>query len=551
MWPFDDPNQPDPNDPTGGTGVAAWSPAITAAYQRDPRIALAQSLMEQGQQRGYTTPILGLARALQEGIGGFANARLMGQYGALNKNTNAALAAALKGSQGQPVTNPDGTVSQPQFDAAAYARALAGSNNPILVQQAHDAFMQVPAYRAASTNADLGDMTVQGYRRAQARLLGAPPTTSGAVAASMPAPASSAPIVVPAPANAPAPGGVAPVTTTDPTGAPPSSAAPAPVPSTSAPPTPSPSIVTQALPPLPASGAAAVSAPGPTTGQTFPRPPIFPPPSAATSATAATPKRETAPAPASPTTGPTPVFDIPSLVDQYKTYATTPGMDKQAAGVLSLIEKATPEGGQIMTDGSIAMRPGYDKLQFAKAMAAGKFQQAPNGTWYQDPAVAAGAGATAGAEAAAKLPYTLTTARPGGVVLQGGRPIFQNPTAISGVTPSGAPTTQFVTPAMSGTPNVPTPTGQPSPSGLTGPRPGNLPAASGAANNAALPPNTYVTGLDPLTKASMEKRGGELEDYGSKLQTSASDAVNGQFLIDQMRRESGNGAGWVPGRFAD
>ena len=117
--------------------------------------------------------------------------------------------------------------------------------------------------------------------------------------------------------------------------------------------------------------------------------------------------------------------------------------------------------------------------------------------------------------------------------------------------------TWYVTPAMpGGNPgsNAPagggalTPTGAPSPIAATGPRPGNLPAAG---SNAPLPPNTYVTGLDPLTHASLEKRGTELENYGQGLQDSASSAVNSQFLIDQMRRESGNGAGWVPGRFAD
>jgi len=89
-----------------------------------------------------------------------------------------------------------------------------------------------------------------------------------------------------------------------------------------------------------------------------------------------------------------------------------------------------------------------------------------------------------------------------------------------------------------------------------GPRVSNLPQSSapgGSApsNPAGHNPQTYVTGLDPLTKASLEKRGTELEEYGKEIQTQAGAAVNQQFLIDQMRRESGGGAGWEPGRYAD
>lgn len=254
-----------------------------------------------------------------------------------------------------------------------------------------------------------------------------------------------------------------------------------------------------------------------------------------------------------------PLFDMAGLYKQYRLVAGIPGMQGVAGQILGLITKNLPEGAQLLQDGSIAPRPGFDQFVMGRELAAKGYTQQPNGTWALNPGVIAGEGAVAGAKKQAELPYTLTTARPGNVVLQGGRPIYQNPVQIPGVTPSGAPTTNFVTPAMpTGNPGAAppgggalTPTGTPSPIGATGPRPENLPATSSAANNPALPPNTYVTGLDPLTKESLEKRGGELEDYGAKLQTSASDAVNGQFLIDQMRRESGNGAGWVPGRFAD
>ena len=192
-----------------------------------------------------------------------------------------------------------------------------------------------------------------------------------------------------------------------------------------------------------------------------------------------------------------------------------PGGEAMASHYLSMAEKMLPPGYFIGTDGDIHASPGY--LQ--------------------------GEGAVAGAKKAAELPFTSSTIRPGGVQTIGGRPVYQAPVGIPGVTQSGAPTTQFVTPAM--------PNGNP---GSTPTAAGGAPStvsATATVGNAGLPPNSYVTGLDPLTKASMEKRGGELEDYGSKLQTSAADAVNQQFLVDQMRRESSNGAGWTPGAFAN
>ena len=248
---------------------------------------------------------------------------------------------------------------------------------------------------------------------------------------------------------------------------------------------------------------------------------------------------------------------MPSLYHQYRQLIGIPGMAPVAQQILGLIQKGLPEGAVLLSDGSVAPRPGFNQFTMGKELSAKGYQQTANGTWVLNPAVIAGEGAVAGAKKSAELPYTLTEARPGNVTLLGGKPIYQNPSGIPGVTPSGQPTMQYVTPAMpNGNPgsNTPagggplTPSGAPSPVGATGPRPGNLPPAG---TNAAVPPNTYVTGLDPLTHASLEKRGTELENYGQALQDGASSAVNSQFLIDQMRRESGNGSGWVPGRFAD
>jgi hypothetical protein len=75
-------------------------------------------------------------------------------------------------------------------------------------------------------------------------------------------------------------------------------------------------------------------------------------------------------------------------------------------------------------------------------------------------------------------------------------------------------------------------------------------AAPGVTYNAQGVPS-WRTGLSPLEEQSAKTRGTQLEDFGAGLQRDASSAVNSQFLIDQMRRESSNGAGWVPGRYAD
>jgi hypothetical protein len=91
-------------------------------------------------------------------------------------------------------------------------------------------------------------------------------------------------------------------------------------------------------------------------------------------------------------------------------------------------------------------------------------------------------------------------------------------------------------------------------------------AASAGGNNAPLPGATpgpaaistneqglprVQTGLSPLAESSAKARGTQLEEYGAQLQKDATNAVNNQFLVDSMRRESGNGAGWEPGRYAD
>lgn len=228
-----------------------------------------------------------------------------------------------------------------------------------------------------------------------------------------------------------------------------------------------------------------------------------------------------------------PLIDPTALWHQYQVYSRIPGMQGVAQQVLSLLEKGLPPGYRIGADGQYHIDPSY--LQGETQLAGGK--------------------------KAAELPFTLSTVRPGGVQLQGGQPIFQSPVQITGVDAQGRPTAQFVTPAMpNGNPGAAPPpannSGAPVPIGPDGPRVSNVPAPSASGSSApSVPasnnPQTYVTGLDPLTRASLEKRGTELEEYGKELQIQAGAAVNQQFLIDQMRRESGAGAGWEPGRFAE
>src|SRR6185437_11920050 len=79
------------------------------------------------------------------------------------------------------------------------------------------------------------------------------------------------------------------------------------------------------------------------------------------------------------------------------------------------------------------------------------------------------------------------------------------------------------------------------------PQGGSAPAAAGGGN----PLLTVQTGLSPLEHSSAEARGHQLEEYGQTLSTNATNAVNQQFTIDQMRRESGNGSGWTPGKFSE
>lgn len=74
------------------------NPQLFQAMQNDPRLAMAQGLMQQGSSTApVRSPLEGLARALQGGLGGFQAGRVRKGYEAQDDRYRAGLAEALKG----------------------------------------------------------------------------------------------------------------------------------------------------------------------------------------------------------------------------------------------------------------------------------------------------------------------------------------------------------------------------------------------------------------------------------------------------------------------
>jgi hypothetical protein len=277
--------------------------------------------------------------------------------------------------------------------------------------------------------------------------------------------------------------------------------------------------------------------------------------------------------------GPTPLMDPASLVMQARRFMF-PGGIQTANQYLQMAQHMMPQGTILMSDGSVALPPGADAAEMTKALAAKGFVRGNDGFFHIDPGYIAGSAALAGAEANAKVPSQqlverskfVPLSRPGEQLFDplANRIVAQNPVLLKGVDP------QTQTPfeeyryltgagAPGGAPNA-TATNN---SDLLG---GNylLPSgrtvqqasASAGGNNAPPPASGPITtneqglprvqtGLSPLAESSAKARGTQLEEYGAQLQKDATNAVNNQFLVDSMRRESGNGSGWEPGRYAD
>lgn len=128
------------------------------------------------------------------------------------------------------------------------------------------------------------------------------------------------------------------------------------------------------------------------------------------------------------------------------------------------------------------------------------------------PAIAQAAG-----EAAARLPYTVTTARPGSYVLQGGQPVAATPLQRNEVDPAtGAEYPRFVTPPLPGQAAAGTP--------------GAPPAGDGTAQPAGIAPGTLPIKLGPGQEAALKERA-EAEQKDRQETIEEGEAAQGQQAI--------------------
>lgn len=233
--------------------------------------------------------------------------------------------------------------------------------------------------------------------------------------------------------------------------------------------------------------------------------------------------------------GSAPLFNPAALVQQYRIYAATPGMQGMAAQVLDVLNRGLPEGAYMSQDGTLHARPGYSNYQITKSLAEKGLTQNPDGSF------GVPAGEVSGLTAIANTKPEAVRGE-GTTLLQNGRPVWQNPTIIKSVDSSGTPFDNFVYTGRGGS-------AAGSGAGSAGAAGTGAPSAGASAPGGTA--GRYQTGLNPLQAASAEARGKQLEDYSAGLAMNATNAVNQNFLIDQMRNESGSGAGWVPGRFSE
>jgi hypothetical protein len=279
--------------------------------------------------------------------------------------------------------------------------------------------------------------------------------------------------------------------------------------------------------------------------------------------------------------GATPLMDPAHLIAQARQFMF-PGGQQVADRYLSIAQGMMPKGATVYSDGVVRLAPGVADTTMESSLAEKGFRKGSDGAFYIDPGYVAGSAALAGAEANAKVPAQqaverskfVPLSRPGEQLWDplANRIVAQNPVLLKGVDPAtGAPYEEYRyltgVGAPGGAPNATATNnsdllggGYLLPSGRTvqqasAPAGGNNapPPASApgpiSTNEQGLP--RVQTGLSPLAESSAKTRGTQLEEYGTSLQTNATNAVNAQFTIDQMRRESGNGSGWTPARFAD
>lgn len=114
------------------------NPQLFQAYNSDPRLAMAQGLMQQGASTApVRTPLEGVARALTAGLGGYQAGQVRKGYQGQDDRYRAGLAEALKGGD--------------------VIGALSSSNEPMLQQLAMDARLKQALEKPANSFKTLTD----------------------------------------------------------------------------------------------------------------------------------------------------------------------------------------------------------------------------------------------------------------------------------------------------------------------------------------------------------------------------------------------------------
>lgn len=107
-------------------GAMGLSPSMQAQFITDPRQALAAELMKTGSSTApVATPLAGLARALQAGLGGYQQGQVREEYKARDKARSDTLARAHAAGLGGPITDMPG----PNLDGSA-GYTMPGTGKP-------------------------------------------------------------------------------------------------------------------------------------------------------------------------------------------------------------------------------------------------------------------------------------------------------------------------------------------------------------------------------------------------------------------------------------
>lgn len=154
-------------------GSNVMLPQVSAAYQSDPRRALVQALMQQGQaasQQRLYSPGAALASALTQAMGGISGAVLAHEYQGINKQALGDLQSAQAAAAGTPaVTDAQGNVTTPATPPDPQAFTAALSKSPIWAPTIAQAQLTAAAKAAEPQKLAPGDQ----YRGANGQLISA------------------------------------------------------------------------------------------------------------------------------------------------------------------------------------------------------------------------------------------------------------------------------------------------------------------------------------------------------------------------------------------